>query len=84
MVLMQGGGEADRITPWRAEVQRRLSDPRDQADLGLLTLTLAGLAARRAAWQLGLKGWNMQTASLWDEKGANHGHKTQARKATAR
>jgi hypothetical protein len=67
VALMQRGGEADISTMWRAEAERLLSDPRDRADLGLLTLTLAGLAARRAAWQQGLRGWNMQPSPLWDE-----------------
>jgi hypothetical protein len=67
VALMQGGGEAGRITQWRAEAERLLSDPHDRADLGLLTLTLAGLAACRAAWEHGLRGWNMLTSPLWDE-----------------
>ena len=46
---------------------RLLSDPQDRADLGLLTLTLASLAGCRAAWDHGLRGWNMQTSPVWDE-----------------
>jgi hypothetical protein len=67
VALMRGGSEAGIITQWRAEAERLLSDPRDRAELGLLTLTLAGLAACRPAWEHGLRGWNMQTSPLWDE-----------------
>jgi len=30
-------------------------------------LTFATLAGCRAAWDRGLRGWNMQTSPLWDE-----------------
>jgi len=65
--LMRGAGESGIIVRWRAEAERRLTDARDRADLGALTLTFATLAGRRAAWDRALRGWNMQTSPLWDE-----------------
>src|SRR5262249_37486673 len=65
--LMRGGGEAGIMVPWRAAAERLLTDVRDRADLGALTLTFATLANCREAWDRGLRGWNMQTSPLWDE-----------------
>jgi hypothetical protein len=65
--LMRGGGELAIIAQWRSSAERVLSDPRDRADLGALALTFATLAGCRAAWERGLRGWNMQTSPLWDE-----------------
>src|SRR5262249_33675496 len=64
--LMRGGGAAGIMVPWRAAAESQLSDARDRADLGALTLTFATLAEGREAWDRGLRGWNMQTSPLWD------------------
>jgi hypothetical protein len=64
---MRGGDEASIIRRWRAEAERRLSDERHRGELGLLTWTFADLAGCRAAWERGLRGWNMQTSPLWDQ-----------------
>src|SRR5262249_35106808 len=60
-------GAAGIMVPWRAAAESQLSDARDRADLGALTLTFATLAEGREAWDRGLRGWNMQTSPLWDE-----------------
>jgi hypothetical protein len=39
----------------------------DRAELGSLTLVFATHAKRRAAWDQGLKGWNMETSPYLDE-----------------
>jgi hypothetical protein len=65
--LMSGGDASGIMVPWRAAAERLLADARDRADLGALTLTFATLAGCRAAWDRGLRGWNMQTSPLWDE-----------------
>jgi hypothetical protein len=65
--LMRGASELAIIARWRAAGERFLTDERDRADLGTLTLTMATLARCRAAWDRGLRGWNMQTSPLWDE-----------------
>ncbi len=65
--LMRGGGESAIIVPWRLQVERRLADERDRADLGSLTLIFATLAGCRPAWEHGLKRWNMKTSPFLDE-----------------
>ncbi len=65
--LMRGGDESAIIAQWREQVEARLTDARHLADIGYLALTFATLADCRAAWDRGLKGWNMQTSPLWDE-----------------
>jgi hypothetical protein len=65
--LMRGGGEASIIVSWRAAAERLLTAAGDRAELGALTLTFALLGGCRAAWERGLRGWNMQTCPLWDE-----------------
>jgi len=64
--LMRGGDVAGIIDGWRREAEQ-LPDERDRADLGWLADTFALLAGRRAEWQRGLRGWNVQTSPLWDE-----------------
>ena len=65
--LMQGGAEAGIIASWKSEAEHRLRDERDRADLGSLTLTLAGLAGCRPVWEHALRRWNMQTSPFLDE-----------------
>jgi hypothetical protein len=65
--LMRGGGDPGIIVPWRAEAERLLTEERDRAELGALTLVFATLARRLSAWQRGLKGWNVQTNPFLDE-----------------
>jgi hypothetical protein len=65
--LMQHGGEPGIIAAWRSEVERRIADQRDRADLGSLVLVFATLAACRPAWERGLRGWNMKTSPFLDE-----------------
>jgi hypothetical protein len=65
--LMRGGGESGKMEPWRAAAESLLSDARDRADLGMVTVTFATLAGCREAWDRGLQGWNMQTSPFWDE-----------------
>jgi hypothetical protein len=64
--LMRGGGEPAIIQSWRAEALR-LTDARDRATLGGLTLVFARLAGRLATWQRGLEGWNVETSPFLDE-----------------
>ncbi len=67
--LMRGGDESAIISNWLREA-RRLSDQRDRADLGSLTLLFATLAGCRPAWNhglRGLRGWNMKTSPFLDE-----------------
>src|SRR5216684_2357186 len=65
--LMRGGAESAIIASWRVEAQRLLTDERDRADLGTLTLTFATLARCRPVWEQGLRGWNMNTSPFLDE-----------------
>ncbi|HUY33486.1 MAG TPA: hypothetical protein VMV69_12115 [Pirellulales bacterium] len=65
--LMQGGGELGIIADWLPEAERRLTDERDRADLGLTTQVFASLAGCRAAWDQALRGWNMKTSPIFDE-----------------
>ncbi len=65
--LMRGGGESSIISQWRAAAERLLTEERDRCELGSLTMVFATLARRRAAWQAGLRGWNMETNPYLDE-----------------
>ena len=65
--LMQGGGESGTIGGWLSEAERRFTDERDRADLGLTTEVFAALAGCRPAWEDGLRGWNMKTSPIFDE-----------------
>jgi hypothetical protein len=65
--LMQQGRESAIIAPWRKAAERRMLDARARADLGSLALVFSTLGGCRAAWELGLKGWNMKTSPFLDE-----------------
>jgi Domain of unknown function (DUF4351) len=65
--LMRGGGESAIIMNWKLQVESRLVDERDRANLGSIALVFATLAGCRPAWERGLKGWNMQTSPYLDE-----------------
>jgi len=65
--LMRGGGETAIMAHWLPEAERRLTDKRDRADLGALTLVFATLGGCQAAWNRCLRGWNMKTSPVFDE-----------------
>jgi hypothetical protein len=64
--LMRGGDDEGIIDGWRREAIR-LTDARDRATLGSLTLLFAALGGRRLEWQSGLRGWEMETSPFLDE-----------------
>jgi hypothetical protein len=65
--LMQRGGEPAIIAAWQEAAGHQVTDARDRADLGSLTLVLSTLAGCRADWERGLRGWNMKTSPFLDE-----------------
>ncbi|HKI33077.1 MAG TPA: hypothetical protein VKA46_14595 [Gemmataceae bacterium] len=64
--LMQGGAEAGIMEAWKIEAAKE-SQEYDQRLLAHLTLTFAGLAQCRAAWQHQLEGWAVIKSEYLEE-----------------
>jgi hypothetical protein len=64
--LMQGGAEAGIMEAWKSEAAKELPQ-RDRQLLAHLTLTFAGLAGCRPAWQHQLEGWAVIKSEYLEE-----------------
>jgi hypothetical protein len=64
--LMHGGSKKDIMARWQGLLSRLFAQERDRADLGVIALTFARLAGCRAAWEIALKGWKMQSSPFLD------------------
>jgi hypothetical protein len=64
--LLRGGGDPGIIPGWRREA-RRLPNPLDRGDVGLMAKVFARLARRSPVWEAGLEGWDVETSPVLDE-----------------
>jgi hypothetical protein len=75
--LMLGANTADFVRRWRTEVER-VEDARKRGIIVGLALVFAELADRRAVWQRGVEGMNVERSQVvteWEQRGELRGRK---------